>query len=106
TDFLTFKASGSEARSTCTVVCKWLYQGQERRWPAETFSALGLGPLLEDNARRIGATIVEPGVPLGAGLTPEAAAAMGLRPGIPPAPRAGGSRPPPAGRRGGRGGGA
>ena len=83
TDFLTFKASGARARSTCTVVCKWLYQGRERRWPAETFYALGLGALLEDDARRIGSEIVEPGVPLGDGLTAAAAAAMGLRPGIP-----------------------
>ena len=83
TDFLTYKASGSAARSTCTVVCKWLYQGRERRWPQETYRAIGLGGLLADGARRIGAEIVAPGTPLGAGLTPEAAAEMGLDPGIP-----------------------
>ncbi len=83
TDFLTFKASGATARSTCTVVCKWLYQGRERRWPEATYRAIGLGSLLDDGARRIGAEIVAPGTPLGAGLTPAAAAAMGLRPGIP-----------------------
>ncbi len=83
TDFLTFKASGSQARSTCTVVCKWLYQGLDRRWPAATYRALGLGSLLEDGARRIGAEIVAPGTPLGSGLTPEAAAEMGLSPGVP-----------------------
>ena len=83
TDFLTFKASGSTARSTCTVVCKWLYQGSERRWPGETFRALGLENLLDDDARRIGSEIVAPGTPLGSGLTREAAAAMGLAPGLP-----------------------
>jgi FGGY-family pentulose kinase/HAD superfamily hydrolase (TIGR01509 family) len=83
TDFLTFKASGATARSTCTVVCKWLYQGLDRRWPEETYRAIGLGSLLEDGARRIGARIVAPGTPLGAGLTPAAAAEMGLRPGLP-----------------------
>ena len=82
-DFLTFKASGSTARSTCTVVCKWLYQGRERRWPQETYLEIGLGALLEDRARRIGAQIVAPGTALGAGLTPEAASAMGLRAGVP-----------------------
>ncbi len=83
TDFLTYKASGSAARSTCTVVCKWLYQGRERRWPEATFRAIGLQKLLADDAWRIGAKIAPPGAPLGAGLTAEAAAAMGLRPGIP-----------------------
>ena len=83
TDFLTYKASGVTARSTCTVVCKWLYQGAERRWPEATLRAIGLGALLEDGARRIGAEIVAPGTPLGVGLTPRAAAAMGLAPGLP-----------------------
>jgi len=83
TDFLTYKASGDKARSTCTVVCKWLYQGRERTWPRETYRALGLGGLLEDGARRIGAEIVAPGTPLGAGLTPQAAALMGLNAGVP-----------------------
>jgi FGGY-family pentulose kinase/HAD superfamily hydrolase (TIGR01509 family) len=83
TDFLTWKASGSRARSTCTVVCKWLYQGAERRWPEPTYRAIGLGALLEDGARRIGAEIVAPGTPLGRGLTAEAAEAMGLKPGLP-----------------------
>ena len=83
TDFLTWKASGSRARSTCTVVCKWLYQGAERRWPEETYRAIGLGSLLENDARRIGSEIVAPGSPLGGGLTAEAAQAMGLRPGVP-----------------------
>jgi D-ribulokinase len=83
TDFLTFKATGSAARSTCTLVCKWLYQGRERAWPEATYRALGLGALLEDGARRIGAEVVAPGTPLGAGLAPEAAQAMGLAPGTP-----------------------
>ncbi len=83
TDFLTFRASGSVARSTCTLVCKWLYQGRERRWPQETYRAIGLGALLDDGARRIGAQVAAPGSPLGAGLTPQAAAEMGLMPGLP-----------------------
>ena len=83
TDFLTFRATGSRARSTCTLVCKWLYQGAERAWPEATYRALGLGPLLEDGARRIGAEIVAPGAPLGRGLTAEAAQAMGLPQGVP-----------------------
>ncbi len=83
TDFLTFRATGDKARSTCTLVCKWLYQGRERAWPEATYRALGLGPLLEDGARRIGAEIVAPGAPLGRGLASEAAQAMGLPVGTP-----------------------
>ena len=57
--------------------------GRERCWPEETYRAIGLGSLLADGARRIGAEIVAPGAPLGAGLTASAAAAMGLAPGTP-----------------------
>lgn len=83
TDFLTFRATGDKARSTCTLVCKWLYRGRERAWPEATYRELGLSALLEDGARRIGRQVVAPGTPLGRGLALEAAQAMGLRPGIP-----------------------
>jgi FGGY-family pentulose kinase len=82
TDFLTWRASGSTARSVCTVTCKWTYLAHERRWSREFFDSIGLGALGGANSDRIGAEVVEPGAPLGAGLTPEAAAAMGLEPGI------------------------
>ena len=82
TDFLTWKATGSEARSICTVTCKWSYLAHEGRWDADYFRAIGLGDLSDEGFARIGTEVVEPGNPLGAGLTVEAAAAMGLRPGI------------------------
>ena len=81
TDFLTWKASGSAARSICTVTCKWTYLAHEGRWDDSFFEAAGLGELTHKNHERIGSTIVPPGTPLGAGLTREAAAAMGLRSG-------------------------
>ncbi len=83
TDFLTYMATGSAARSTCTLVCKWLYQGREHMWPETIYRALGLGALLADGGRRIGAQVVAPGTPLGRGLGPEVAQAMGLVPGTP-----------------------
>lgn len=83
TDFLTYRASGSLARSACTVTCKWTYLAHERRWSRDFFASVGLGALSEGDFRRIGATVVEPGTALGAGLTAEAAAAMGLEPGAP-----------------------
>ncbi len=81
TDFLTWKASGATARSACTVTCKWTYLAHESRWDADYFRAIGLGDLADDGFARIGAEVVHPGTALGQGLTAEAAAAMGLRPG-------------------------
>jgi len=81
TDFLTWKATGSLARSSCTVTCKWTYLAHEGRWDPDYFRAIGLGVLADEGFARIGAEVVAPGTPLGAGLTPEAAAALGLLPG-------------------------
>ncbi|PZQ48577.1 MAG: ribulokinase [Rhodovulum sulfidophilum] len=81
TDFLTWKSTGATERSACTVTCKWTYLAHEGRWDADYFRAIGLGDLADQGFARIGATVVDPGTPLGQGLTAEAAAAMGLRPG-------------------------
>jgi D-ribulokinase len=80
-DFLTWRATGDLARSTCTVTCKWTYLAHEQRWDAGYFRQIGLGTLADEGFGRIGTRIVEPGTPLGQGLTDAAAAAMGLRPG-------------------------
>lgn len=75
-DFLTWKASGATARSTCTLTCKWTYLPQESPgWQADFLAAMGLDDLLErgglpDRASPIG-TALGP-------LTPEAAAVLGL----------------------------
>ncbi len=83
TDFLTYRATGSLARSACTVTCKWTYLAHERRWSRDFFERIGLGALASDGFARIGAEVAEPGAALADGLTPEAARAMGLRPGTP-----------------------
>jgi D-ribulokinase len=83
TDFLTWRATGDLARSTCTVTCKWTYLAHEQRWDESYFRAVGLGVLADEGFARIGQTIVEPGTPRGKGLTPEAAAQLGLRAGTP-----------------------
>ncbi|TNH38361.1 FGGY-family carbohydrate kinase [Paracoccus haeundaensis] len=82
TDFLTWKATDSTARSTCTVTCKWTYLAHEGRWDGDYFRAIGLGVLADEGFARIGTQVVPPATPLGAGLTADAARAMGLRPGI------------------------
>jgi D-ribulokinase len=83
TDFLTWRATGDLSRSTCTVTCKWTYLAHERRWDDSYFRSVGLGVLADENFARIGQKVVEPGTPLGAGLTEEAAAQLGLRAGTP-----------------------
>jgi D-ribulokinase len=80
-DFLTWKSTGDLSRSTCTVTCKWTYLAHEKRWDPSYFEKIGLGALADEKFARIGTTIVEPGTPLGQGLSKEAAAAMGLLPG-------------------------
>ena len=83
TDWLSFRATGSLARSLCTVACKFGYLAHESRWPAEFLASVGLGTLSGDGFVRLGAEIVPPGTPLANGLTADAASAMGLNPGTP-----------------------
>ena len=82
-DFLTWRATGDLARSTCTVTCKWTYLAHERRWDESYFRTVGLGVLADEGFERIGRNVVDPGTPLGSGLTPQAASELGLRAGTP-----------------------
>ncbi|MEW6643810.1 MAG: FGGY-family carbohydrate kinase [Pseudomonadota bacterium] len=82
-DYLSFRATGSTARSMCTLTCKWNFLSHEQRWSASYLERVGLGDLVADGYRRIGRDIVVPGRALGAGLTAAAAAELGLAPGTP-----------------------
>jgi FGGY-family pentulose kinase len=81
-DFLTWRATGAPTRSICTLTCKWAYLAHEGRWAGDFLDSLGLQGLAADGFARIGAEVAAPGAPLGAGLTREAAAAMGLPAGV------------------------
>ena len=82
-DFLTWRSTDDLARSTCTVTCKWTYLAHERRWDPGYFHGIGLGSLADEGFVRIGQRVVEPGTPLGKGLTEQAAAELGLAVGTP-----------------------
>jgi D-ribulokinase len=82
-DYLTWRATGSLARSTCTVTCKWTYLAHEQRWDPSFFEAIGLGDLAAQNFARIGTEIVPAGTALGAGLNAEAARDFALPLGTP-----------------------
>src|SRR6266404_1782113 len=82
-DYLSFRATGSTARSMCTLACKWNFLAHERRWSNSYFESVGLGDLASDSYAKIGNEIVAPGTPLGAGLNKSAAHDLGLREGTP-----------------------
>lgn len=93
-DFLTFKATGDDTRSLCTVVCKWTFQSHRRPaeqpendnlgtwgWDTSFFNQIGLGDLATENWSRIGQRVGPMGQPLAGGLTTAAATQLGLLPG-------------------------
>lgn len=88
-DFLSYRATGNDARSLCTTVCKWTYLGHEARdgddttgWQASYFRRGGLGELVDEGYARIGTRIRPMGERAG-GLTAQSAAELGLVPGTP-----------------------
>ena len=42
-DYLSFRATGSTARSMCTLACKWNYLAHERRWSGSYLERIGHG---------------------------------------------------------------
>ncbi|XP_046620024.1 FGGY carbohydrate kinase domain-containing protein isoform X3 [Neodiprion virginianus] len=85
-DFLTWRATRSQSRSLCSLVCKWNYKAGpdgNNGWNAEFFNKIGLSDLSEDNWRKIGTHVKPPGDPVALGLTAEAANELGLSPKTP-----------------------
>jgi D-ribulokinase len=82
-DYLSFRATGSATRSTCTLTCKWNFLAHQQRWSQSYFERVGLGDLVDDGYAKIGKDVVAPGTPLGAGLTASAALDFGLLQGTP-----------------------
>jgi D-ribulokinase len=82
TDYLTWRATGSLARSSCTVTCKWTYLPHLGGWDVAFLEKIGLGSLADYDFARIGAQVVAPGTALGQGLSPGAAHDFGLLPGV------------------------
>ncbi|CAL80219.1 putative sugar kinase (ribulo-/ribitol kinase) [Bradyrhizobium sp. ORS 278] len=82
-DFLTWRATGSLARSMCTVTCKWNYLAHETRWSADYIRRIGLEDFVSEDYARIGTKIVAPGTSLGHGLSAQAAGELALVAGTP-----------------------
>jgi FGGY-family pentulose kinase len=88
-DFLSYRATGVDARSLCTTVCKWTYLGHEPstgestgKWDASFFEGIGLDDLVRENFDRIGQRVRPIGEQVGT-LTEQSAAELGLVPGTP-----------------------
>ena len=86
-DFLVYRATGNDARSLCTTTCKWTYLGHEAHegqsgFRRDYFEAIGLGRLAAEDFARIG-RVVRPMGERAGGLTPAAAAELGLDAGTP-----------------------
>lgn len=91
-DYLTYKSTASKARSTCSLVCKCSYlppgvAGSTIGWSPDFLETIGLGSLAESDYAQLGGIpgknglVLTAGQPVGSGLTPEAAADLGLAPG-------------------------
>jgi FGGY-family pentulose kinase len=75
-DFLTYRASGSPARSQGTLTCKWTYLAHEEPgWKPDFLEMVGVGDLLERGGLPEKASPV--GTNIGA-LTPQSAQELGL----------------------------
>lgn len=80
-DYLSFRATGSDIRSTCTTTCKWTYLAHQKAYNADFFKAHGLEDLAADKYKRIGSQIRPAGEKCGT-LSERAARELGLVPGI------------------------
>ncbi|KAK4415271.1 FGGY carbohydrate kinase domain-containing protein [Sesamum alatum] len=97
-DWLSYRATGDDTRSLCTIVCKWTYLGhahmqqnneidsrdmEARGWDDDFWEEIGLGDLVDGHHAKIGRSVAFPGHALGSGLTPDAAKELGLVAGTP-----------------------
>lgn len=82
-DFLTWKCTGDDSRSLCSVVCKWNYDAEKGEWPKDYFEAIGLEDLVKDDFAKIGRKVLNSGQPIGTGLSMRAASDLGLLPNVP-----------------------
>jgi ribulose kinase len=84
-DFLTYRATGDNTRSSCSLTCKCSFIPQEG-WQADFFRHIGLVEFVDGGYRQIGGTgraILVAGSPVGNGMSKRAAAELGLLEGTP-----------------------
>lgn len=88
-DYLTYRATGSLARSNCSLVCKCSYvppgvAGSELGWQPDFFKTIGLGDMVDNGFEQLGGipgrggVVLTAGQPIGDGLSQQAADELGL----------------------------
>ena len=85
-DFLTYRATGVNRRSCCSVACKCSFVPVKGGWQPEFFQKIGLGDFVNNNYKQLGGVngqIATAGLPLGKGLSKRAAEELGLIEGTP-----------------------
>uniref|UniRef100_A0A8D9BVW3 FGGY carbohydrate kinase domain-containing protein n=1 Tax=Cacopsylla melanoneura TaxID=428564 RepID=A0A8D9BVW3_9HEMI len=82
-DFLSWKLTGDETRSLCSLVCKWTYDAHKRCWNENFFEKIGLIDLKQNQWRAIGTNVKNPGQSIGNGVSSEVSQQLGLNPRTP-----------------------
>ncbi|TFY54867.1 hypothetical protein EVJ58_g8601, partial [Rhodofomes roseus] len=85
-DFLTYKATGDNTRSCCSVTCKCSFVPTKNGWQPDFFEKIGLGEFVGNNFKQLGAhesNVLTAGIPIGQGLSKKAAEELGLLEGTP-----------------------
>lgn len=82
-DYLTWKCTGEDVRSLCSVVCKWNYDGLKNCWSTDFFKTIDLEEVCKNNFEMLGRRVHEPGTTIAHGLTERAAEEFGLLAGTP-----------------------
>ncbi|KRF84546.1 uncharacterized protein Dvir_GJ13420, isoform B [Drosophila virilis] len=77
-DFLTWRATDTDTRSLCSVVCKWNYDAASHSWSADFLRGADLEELTRDKFAALGSDVQPPGKPVGKGLSQRAASELGL----------------------------
>lgn len=82
-DYLTWRCTGDDTRSLCSIVCKWNFDGFNHSWSRDFFEKIDLKDLCEDDFAILGKNVTTPGATIGKGLNEQAARELGLKVGTP-----------------------
>jgi len=81
-DYLTYRATGLNTRSTCSLTCKCSYV-PNLGWQDDFFNKIGLQEFVQNHYKQLGGNILTAGLPVGEGISKQAAEELGLLEGTP-----------------------